>query len=83
VLLIAHPINWIDVTGVETFVRLRTKLCEQGITLHLAGLKLPVESLLRLAGELVTGDTGLCLYRTEVEALAAIATLPHTNVQRA
>ncbi|MDP2405569.1 MAG: SulP family inorganic anion transporter [Hydrogenophaga sp.] len=68
VMLIAHPINWIDATGVEAFGRLRTQLASQGIALHLVGLKLPVETLLRKAGELPEGEL-LRLYRTEAEAL--------------
>ena len=68
VMLFAHPINWVDATGVEAFGRLRTQLASQGIALHLVGLKLPVEALLRKAGELPEGDL-LRLYRTEAEAL--------------
>ena len=68
VMLFAHPINWIDATGVEAFGRLRTQLASQGIALHLVGLKLPVEALLRKAGELPEGEL-LRLYRTEAEAL--------------
>ena len=68
VMLFAHPINWIDATGVEAFGRLRTQLTSQGIALHLVGLKLPVEALLRKAGELPEGEL-LRLYRTEAEAL--------------
>ncbi|MNU02240.1 hypothetical protein D3C72_2458840 [compost metagenome] len=67
-MLFAHPINWIDATGVEAFGRLRTQLASQGIALHLVGLKLPVEALLRKAGELPEGEL-LRLYRTEAEAL--------------
>jgi SulP family sulfate permease len=70
VLLIAHPINWIDATGVEVFGTLRNQLLAQGITLHLVGLKLPVERLLQAAGHLGE-DPGLRLYRTEAEALQA------------
>ena len=70
VMLIAHPINWIDATGVEVFGTLRNQLLAQGITLHLVGLKLPVERLLKAAGHLVE-DPRLRLYRTEAEALQA------------
>jgi sulfate permease, SulP family len=70
VMLVAHPINWIDATGVEMFSNLRSQLASQGITLHLVGLKLPVETMLREAGELPEGEL-LHLYRTEAEALQA------------
>jgi len=68
VLLIAHPINWIDATGVETFGTLLEQLHAQGIALHLVGLKLPVEQVLRAAG-LLHPHPLLSLYRTEAEAL--------------
>ncbi|UJW80711.1 SulP family inorganic anion transporter [Hydrogenophaga sp. SL48] len=74
VMLIAHPINWVDATGVEAFGRVQAQLAEQGITLHLVGIKLPVETLLRTAGHLQDGP-GLRLYRTEAEALRACAVL--------
>ncbi|MGS5085015.1 SulP family inorganic anion transporter [Hydrogenophaga sp. A37] len=74
VMLIAHPINWVDATGVEAFGRVQALLAEQGITLHLVGIKLPVETLLRTAGHLQDGP-GLRLYRTEAEALRACAVL--------
>ncbi|MBT9554254.1 MAG: SulP family inorganic anion transporter [Hydrogenophaga sp.] len=74
VMLVAHPINWVDATGVEAFGRVQGQLAEQGITLHLVGIKLPVETLLRTAGLLQDGP-GLRLYRTEAEALRACALL--------
>lgn len=70
VMLIAHPINWIDATGVEVFGTLRTQLLAQHIALHLVGLKLPVEQLLKASGHLAE-DPLLRLYRTEAEALQA------------
>jgi len=70
VMLIAHPINWIDATGVETFGRLRQQLDDQRIELHLVGIKLPVENVLKLAGHLDESPR-LHLYRTEAEALRA------------
>jgi len=70
VVLIAHPINWIDATGVEGFGRLQSVLHEQGVTLHLVGIKLPVETALRTAGHLTDGPM-LRLYRTEADALRA------------
>jgi SulP family sulfate permease len=68
VVLIAHPINWIDATGVETFGTLLSQLHAQGIALHLVGLKLPVEKLLKAAGFLDDHPL-LTLYRTEAEML--------------
>ena len=70
VMLIAHPINWIDATGAEAFGRLRQQLDDQGIALHLVGIKLPVENVLRLAGHLEDGPR-LHLYRTEADGLRA------------
>ncbi len=71
VMWIAHPVNWTDVTGAEAFGRLRHALALRGITLHLVGIKLPVEQLLRAAGHLDNGQ-GLRTYRTEAEALQAL-----------
>lgn len=70
VMLIAHPINWIDATGAEAFGRLRQQLDDQRIELHLVGIKLPVENVLKLAGHLDESPR-LHLYRTEAEALRA------------
>jgi SulP family sulfate permease len=69
--LMAQPINRIDVTGVETFAQLRSLLEARGGTLHLSGLKLPVEQVLRQAGLLEAGP-GLAMYRTDSEAVAAL-----------
>jgi SulP family sulfate permease len=68
VVLIAHPINWIDATGVEVFGTLLSQLHAQGIALHLVGLKLPVEQVLKAAG-LLDEHPLLRLYRTEAEML--------------
>ncbi len=74
VCLFAQPINRIDATGVEVFSQLRGRLQQSGITLHLSGLKLPVERVLRQAGAL--GDSPLLrMYRTDVEALQAFERL--------
>lgn len=70
VMWIAHPINWIDATGAEAFGRLRAQLDDQQIDLHLVGIKLPVENVLRRAGHLNEGPR-LHLYRTESEGLRA------------
>jgi sulfate permease, SulP family len=67
----ATPINRIDVTGVESFARLRQSLQKQGICLHIGGLKLPVQAILEKAGLLDTGSD-LRLSRTSQQALFAI-----------
>jgi SulP family sulfate permease len=74
VCLFAQPINRIDVTGVDTFGQLHRQLASRGITLHISGIKLPVESVLKRAGELQDGPH-LQLYRTDAEALIALAQL--------
>lgn len=74
VCLFAQPINRIDVTGVEVFGQIQQQLAAKGITLHISGIKLPVEKTLRLAGELT--DTALLkMYRTDVEALQTLGQL--------
>ena len=78
VMLIAHPINWIDATGAEAFGRLRQQLDDQGIDLHLVGIKLPVENVLRLAGHLGEGPR-LHLYRTEADGLRAADALANPD----
>lgn len=72
--LFAQPINRIDVTGVEAFTQIRTSLAERGITLHISGIKLPVENILRRANALPDGPL-LKLYRTDAEALVALRAL--------
>jgi SulP family sulfate permease len=74
VCLFAQPINRVDVTGVETFGQLQRQLASRGITLHISGIKLPVETALRRAGEL-QDSPHLKLYRTDAEALQAMAQL--------
>jgi len=74
VCLFAQPINRIDVTGVETFAQVRRQLGARGITLHISGIKLPVETALRRAGELPE-DALLKLYRTDAETLSALRQL--------
>ncbi|MEO7127723.1 MAG: solute carrier family 23 protein, partial [Rhodoferax sp.] len=71
VCLFAHPINRIDSTGVERFGQVRHMLAGRGIVLHISGMKLPVESVLRRAGELDEGPL-LRTYRTDAEALQAL-----------
>ena len=74
VCLFAHPINRIDVTGVEAFVQLSKQLMDRGITLHISGIKLPVETALKRAGELQDNPC-LKMYRTDAEALHALRQL--------
>ncbi len=74
VCLFAQPINRIDATGVETFGQLQRQLASRGITLHISGIKLPVEKALQRAGELPDVPE-LKLYRTDAEALQALGQL--------
>ena len=74
VCLFAQPINRIDVTGVETFAQIRRQLAAHRITLHISGIKLPVETALRRADEL-DNDPLLQMYRTDTEALQALRQL--------
>ena len=74
--LFAQPINRIDATGVEVFGQLRRYLEGRGVLLHISGMKLPVEQVLRRAGALDAGPM-LQMYRTDVEALEALA--PHST----
>ncbi len=71
VCLFAQPINRIDITGVETFVRLRSLLRQRGGCLHVSGLKLPVQRTLERAGALAPGPD-LVLHRADAQALAAL-----------
>ena len=74
VCLFAQPINRIDATGVEMFGQLRKLLADRGITLHISGIKLPVERVLVKAGVLEEGPL-LKMYRTDTEALLAFGRL--------
>lgn len=74
VCLFAHPINRVDATGVEVFMRIRSMLAERGIALHISGIKLPVETVLRKAGALDDSPL-LHMYRTDSEALLAFGRL--------
>ncbi len=71
VCLFAHAINRMDATGAEAFARLVSQLHQRRVTLHLAGMKLPVEKMLQAAGALVPHPL-LHTYRTDAEALAAL-----------
>lgn len=72
--LFALPINRVDVTGVETFARLKLLMQGRGGLLHVSGLKLPADQVLRRAGLLETGPH-LAMYRTDAEALTALGAL--------
>jgi SulP family sulfate permease len=74
VCLFAQPINRIDATGVESLAKLETMLRERGISLHISGMKLPVETVLRRAGCL-QAHAGLHMYRTDAEAIALLRQL--------
>jgi SulP family sulfate permease len=64
VCLFAMPINRIDATGVESFAKLEAMLRERAISLHISGMKLPVETVLRRA-DCLEAHAGLHLYRTD------------------
>jgi len=74
VCLFAQPINRVDTTGVEVFSQLRRLMEDRGIRLHISGLKLPVEQVLRKAGALYESPR-LAIYRTDAEALQALGRL--------
>jgi SulP family sulfate permease len=74
VCLFAQPVHRVDATGVEVFRKVAAQLRQQGIVLHISGMKLPAETTLRRAGELQPGDW-LRMYRTDAEFLAALAAL--------
>lgn len=74
VCLFALPINRVDATGVESLAKLETMLRERKIGLHISGMKLPVETVLRRAGCLQT-HPGLRLYRTDAEAIQQLRQL--------
>jgi sulfate permease, SulP family len=74
VCLFALPINRIDATGVESLAKLEAMLRERGISLHISGMKLPVEVVLRRAGCL-QAHAGLHMYRTDAEAIAQLRQL--------
>ncbi len=69
--LFAQAINRVDATGADAFLRVCNQLRSKHITLHISGMKLPVENTLRQAGW--RDDEPLQrLYRTDVEAIAAL-----------
>lgn len=74
VCLFAQPINRVDATGVEVFTQMRKLLADRGVTLHISGIKLPVEKVLLAAGALEPGPL-LRMYRTDTDALLAFGRL--------
>jgi len=71
VLLFAQAINHIDVTGVETFARLRQQLESQQRDCRVVGLKLPVEQRLRTANCLEQGLRFRCI-TSDADALICL-----------
>ena len=69
--LLAQPMNQIDITGVEAFVRLERMAAKRGGMLHIVGMKLPVEARLKRAG-LLQDNPHLRMYRTDAEFLQAM-----------
>ena len=80
VCLFAQPINRVDVTGVETFARLLALVLRQDCTLHISGLKLPIEQVLERAGVLTPGPK-LRIYRTDTDALQALRQMQEASAQ--
>jgi sulfate permease, SulP family len=74
VCLFAQPINSVDATGVELFVKLSGQLRQREIVFHISGMKLPFETALRKAGELHPSPW-LHLHRTDADALTALQRL--------
>jgi SulP family sulfate permease len=74
VCLFAQPINRIDASGVDVFATLISNLHQRGITLHISGIKLPVETVLRRTG-LLTEHPLLRMYRTDAETMTYIGLL--------
>ncbi|EGI76045.1 SulP family inorganic anion transporter [Hylemonella gracilis] len=70
----AQSINRLDATGAETFLKIAQHLHEQRVVLHISGMKLPVEQTLARAGWRAKTPAHR-LYRTDAEALAALALL--------
>lgn len=76
--LAATSINRIDVTGVEMFLRLRKTLRKHKVSLHIGGLKLPIEQILFRAKALDSAED-LVLHRTEAQALHALRQALNTS----
>ena len=67
----AQSINRIDITGIESFLRLRQSLHKQGIYWHISGLKLPIQDTLTTA-QALTASNKLFLHRTAAQALQVL-----------
>ena len=80
VCLFAQPINRVDATGVEIFGQLRELFAARGIVLHISGIKLPVEKVLRHVGALREGPQ-LRLYRADAQALEALGRIQAEMIQ--
>jgi sulfate permease, SulP family len=78
VCLFAQPINRIDATGVEVFGQMLSALKVRGVTLHISGIKLPIETVLRRVDALVEGPL-LHMYRTDADTLLALQKLGANN----
>jgi SulP family sulfate permease len=74
--LFAQPINRIDVTGVEAFVRLQLLMQSRGGLFHVSGLKLPVEKTLQ-AAQALKASGHLVVHRTDAQAISALAGAAH------
>jgi SulP family sulfate permease len=74
VCLFAQPINWIDTTGTQVLVNMHAQLKTKGVTLHLSGLKLPLEHAFERSKVLQVGEF-LKRYRSETETIAALRAL--------
>jgi SulP family sulfate permease len=74
VCIFAQPINWIDATGTQVLVNMHAQMQAKGITLHLSGLKLPLEKAFESGGVLQAGAF-LKRYRSEAETIAALRVL--------
>lgn len=58
-------------------MRLMDQLRQRGVTLHISGMKLPVEKVLLAAGALEP-NPALRLYRTDAEAVQALRAHSHS-----
>ena len=72
VCLFFQAVNRIDATGAEVFASISQALARKGVALHISGMKLPVETVLRSAG-LLDSSHSIHLYRTDAEALEHFA----------
>lgn len=71
VVLFAQSINRIDATGVDTFARLRQNLADKQCIFVVAGLKMPVEHALQVAGCLEP-DSYFIVHLSEKDVVEAL-----------